>query len=65
MYMPDNLVIVGAGNGFSPIGRKAITRINIAVLEIVAFGANLSETLIKIQLICLNERHVKLPAANW
>ena len=63
-YASLNGVIIGSGNGLSPIRRQTITWTNADSLSIEPLGTNFSEILIKIQTFSLTSVHLKIASAK-
>ena len=53
------LVIIGSGNGLSPVWHQTITWTNADLLSIGRLGTYFSETLIKIQYFLLKKMYFK------
>ena len=60
-----NWVIIGSGNGLSPVRRQAITWTNADLLSIRPLGTNFSVIRIKIQNFSFTKMHLKLSSAKW
>ena len=59
-----NWVIIGPGNGLSPVRHQAITWTNAGLLSIRPLGTNFSEIRIKTQKISFKEMHLKMLSAK-
>ena len=60
-----NWVIIGSGNGLSPVRRQAITWTNADLLLIGPFGTNFNEIRIEIQNFSFTKMHLKRLSAKW
>ena len=64
IYASVNWVIIGSGNGLSPVRRQAITWTNAALLSIRLLGINFTEIWIGILSFSLKKMHLKMSSAK-
>ena len=60
----NELVIIGPGNGLSPVWRQAITWTNAHLLSIGPLGTNFNEIRITMQNFSFNKMHLKIVSAK-
>ena len=65
IYASMTWVIIGSGNGLSPIWCQAITWTNVNFLSIDPSGTNFSEILIKTHNFSFMKMHLKMSSVKW
>ena len=63
-YESVNWVIIGSGNGLSPVRRQAVTWTNAGLLSIALLGTNFSEIWIEILSFSFKIMHLKMLSAK-
>ena len=65
IYASVSWIIIGTGNGLSPIRRQAITSTNAVLLSIGLLGTSFSEILIGIMSFSWEKMHLKMSSGKW